>query len=135
MTEARKDQNDAARGSVLAMAAFSFLSFGDAFTKSLGGRVGMLEIGLAIAVLGSLSIPALKPREQRWSDALAMRQPWAILARAAAGIGSGACGIYAFTHIPLAQAYGLIFLAPFITVVLAGLVLGERTTRSALPAC
>ena len=66
-----------------------------------------------------------RPRQERWRDFLRMRRPWLVQARAVSGLGAGLLGIVAFTSIPFAEAYALIFLSPFFIALLSALVLGE----------
>ncbi|MER9586727.1 DMT family transporter, partial [Mesorhizobium sp. M0276] len=49
-----------------------------------------------------------------------------VQARAWAGIASGVLSVYAFTTIPLAECYALIFLAPLCVTILSTVILGEK---------
>ena len=55
-----------------------------------------------------------------------MQRPWAVHARAISGLVAGVLGVYAFTTIPLAEVYALIFLAPLFVTLLSIVVLKEK---------
>lgn len=110
---------------LLALLAYAVWAWGDGFTKSLGGELPVFEIVFFISSFSALTIILTRPREERWRDFWRMERPWVIQVRAAAGVISGFCGVYAFTTIPLAEAYALIFLAPLFITVLSVVVLRE----------
>lgn len=49
----------------------------------------------------------------------------AVHGRALCGLAAGILSIYAFTHVPLAEVYSLIFLAPMIVTLLSAIILRE----------
>jgi drug/metabolite transporter (DMT)-like permease len=57
-----------------------------------------------------------------------MRHPWLVHLRSATGVIGNFCIIYAFTHIPLAEAYSIAFLAPIFVVALSRMFLHEEVT-------
>ncbi|TIS02483.1 MAG: DMT family transporter, partial [Mesorhizobium sp.] len=67
-----------------------------------------------------------RPADERWRDFWRTSRPWAVQARAWAGIASGVLSVYAFTTIPLAEVYALIFLAPLFVTILSTLILREK---------
>nr|WP_246693484.1 MULTISPECIES: DMT family transporter [unclassified Mesorhizobium] len=67
-----------------------------------------------------------RPASERWRDFWRTKRPWAVQARAWAGIASGVLSVYAFTTIPLAEAYALIFLAPHCVTILSTVILKEK---------
>ena len=55
-----------------------------------------------------------------------MKRPWAVQARAISGVVASVLSVIAFTTIPLAEVYALIFLAPLFVTVLSLFVLKEQ---------
>jgi drug/metabolite transporter (DMT)-like permease len=114
-------------GVLIALLACASFSWHDATVKSLGGQLSVFALSFLSAIFSGLTILILaRPRHERWRDFWRMRHPWAVQARALTGVSAGLLGIYAFTTIPLAEAYALIFLAPLLVTILSGLVLGEH---------
>ncbi|KXG83990.1 DMT family transporter [Agrobacterium bohemicum] len=113
------------KGFLLGLLAYASFSCGDATIKSLGSQVSVFEIGF-FSILSSASlIFFLKPKEERWRHFWRMSRPWAVHGRAISGLFAGILGIYAFTNVPLAEAYALIFLSPLFVTILSALVLKE----------
>lgn len=115
-----------ARGVLLGFAAYAMLAWGDGLIKSLGTRLSIFEIGLVFSVAAMGATYFMRPKGERWRDVFRMKHPWLVQARAATGIGAGFSGVFAFLTIPFAEAYALIFLAPFIVVLLSVVLLKER---------
>jgi drug/metabolite transporter (DMT)-like permease len=113
-------------GILLAFLAYATFSWGDAFIKSLGDGLPVFEIAFFTTAFAALPILLMKPKGERWRDFWRMKRPWAVQARALSGILGGILGVYAFTTIPLAEVYALIFLAPLLVTVLSMLVLKEE---------
>ena len=67
----------------------------------------------------------LRPRGERWRDMFRMHHPKRVLLRMVCGIAAGLLGTYAFTTIPLAEVYALIFLSPVLVTLLSLFILGE----------
>ena len=111
---------------LLALLAYAIWAWGDAITKSLGGGLPVFELVFFISLFGAVPILLNKPRGDRWRDFWRMKRPWVIQLRAVAGVLSGFCGVYAFTTIPLAEAYALIFLSPLFITLLSVLLLKEE---------
>lgn len=113
------------KGFLLGLLAYASFSWGDATIKSLGSEVSVFEIGF-FSILSSASIIFFfKPRDEHWRHFWRMSRPWAVHARAISGLFAGILGIYAFTSVPLAEAYALIFLSPLFVTILSALVLKE----------
>jgi drug/metabolite transporter (DMT)-like permease len=113
-------------GVLLALLAYATFSWGDAFIKGIGGGLPVFEIGFFTTAFAGALILIARPKEERWRDFWRMKRPWAVQARALSGVSAGILGIYAFTTIPFAEAYALIFLSPLFVTLLSMLVLGER---------
>jgi drug/metabolite transporter (DMT)-like permease len=113
-------------GILLALLAYASFSWGDAVIKALGGQLSVFEIGFFSTLFAGVFVLFAKPRGERWRYFWKMERPVAVQARALSGIAAGVLGIYAFTTIPLAEAYSLIFLSPLFVTILSILVLGEK---------
>jgi S-adenosylmethionine uptake transporter len=114
------------KGILLGFLAYGAFSCGDAAIKALGGRLPVLEIGFFATLFAILAIPFARPAHERWRDLFRMRRPGLVLLRAASGTTAGILGIVAFTTLPFAEAYALIFLAPLFATLLSLAFLGER---------
>ncbi|MER9055833.1 DMT family transporter [Mesorhizobium sp. M0213] len=113
-------------GILLALIAYASYSCSDAVVKSLGGQFNVFEIGFFSTLFAGGFLLFARPPGERWRDFWHTTRPWAVQARAWAGIASGVLSVYAFTTIPLAEVYALIFLAPLFVTILATLVLKEK---------
>lgn len=113
------------KGFLLGLFAYATFSLGDATIKSLGSQISVFEIGFFSILFSGIFIFFSKPREERWREFWRMSRPFAVHGRAISGLFAGILGIYAFTTIPLAEAYALIFLSPLFVTVLSAVVLKE----------
>ncbi|TIV14594.1 MAG: DMT family transporter, partial [Mesorhizobium sp.] len=113
-------------GILLALIAYASYSFSDAVIKSLGGQFTVFEIGFFSTLFAGCFLFFTKPGDERWRDFWRTKRPWAVQARALAGIVSGVLGVFAFTTIPLAEVYALIFLAPLLVTILSTVILKEK---------
>ena len=113
-------------GILLALIAYASYSCGDAVVKSLGGQFTVFEIGFFMTLFAGFFLFFTRPANERWRDFWRTRRPWAVQARAWAGIASGVLSVYAFTTIPLAEVYALIFLAPLFVTILSTVILKEK---------
>ncbi|KQU87532.1 hypothetical protein ASD12_08435 [Mesorhizobium sp. Root102] len=113
-------------GILLALIAYASYSGSDAVVKSLGGQFTVFEIGFFTTLFAGCFLFFTRPAGERWRDFWRTRRPWAVQARAWAGIASGVLSVYAFTTIPLAESYALIFLAPLCVTILSTVILKEK---------
>ncbi|MDX8466457.1 DMT family transporter [Mesorhizobium sp. VK23B] len=113
-------------GILLALIAYASYSCSDAVIKSLGGQFTVFEIGFFVTLFAGCFLFFTLPVDERWRDFWRTKRPWAVQARAWAGIASGVLSVYAFTTIPLAEVYALIFLAPLLVTMLSTVILKER---------
>ncbi|WP_320198042.1 DMT family transporter [Agrobacterium sp. rho-13.3] len=113
------------KGFLLGLLAYASFSVGDATIKSLGSQVSVFEIGFFSILSSAAIIFFVKPRDERWRHFWRMNRPWAVNARAISGLFAGILGIYAFTTVPLAEAYALIFLSPLFVTILSAIFLKE----------
>ncbi|GHA14484.1 membrane protein [Devosia pacifica] len=115
-------------GVLFALMAYGIYACGDAVIKGFSGQIGVFEIAFFTAAFSAVPMIFCKRREERWSDAFRMVHPWLSQLRAVCGVSCAMLGIYAFTTIPLAEAYAIAFLAPVFVTVISVLVLRETVS-------
>jgi S-adenosylmethionine uptake transporter len=114
------------KGILLGLLAYAVFSCGDAIIRSLGGRLPVFEIGFFVTLFACLTVPFVRPPSERWRDIFRMHRPWLVVLRAIAGAGGGVLAVYAFTTLPLAEVYSMVFVAPLFVTLLSIPFLGER---------
>ncbi len=114
------------RGIAFGFLGFALFTLADAAVKAVGPALSVFQIAFFVTAAASVAIIVTKPRSEPWSDALRMRRPGLVLLRAGIAVVTWVSGITAFTTIPFAEAFALIFLAPSLATLLARFILGER---------
>lgn len=114
-----------ARGAILALTAFAIFAGHDVLVKLLGGRFSPVQI-MFFGVLFSFPILTLMLVRSTTEGHLRPRHPWWSLVRTIAVIVTGFSAFTAFTLLPLAQTYALLFATPLLITVLSIPILGER---------
>jgi drug/metabolite transporter (DMT)-like permease len=95
----------------------------NAVVKQLGTRLDSFEIAFFRCLFG---FAVVLPFLARGGSAMFMTgRPVLHLARALVGVSTMFCGMYAYTHLPLADATAIGFARPLFTVLLAATILGE----------
>lgn len=112
------------RGAMFALAAFGIYSTHDVVVKFLGEVYAPFQIVFFSTLFGFPIVTLMLLRDRMQGD-LRPRHPWWTLLRTAAAVISTTSAFYAFSVLPLAQTYALIFAAPLLITVLAVPVLGE----------
>lgn len=114
-----------ALGVLLAFASFALFSFSDASVKLLRGAVPPAESAFFGAVLGLAVLFSTPGQGGRWRDLFVTtnRPLWLLrfFALPISVIGS----VVAFTHLPMAEAFVLMFLQPAFVTVMSVLFLKE----------
>jgi drug/metabolite transporter (DMT)-like permease len=114
------------KGVLLGFMAFAAYALSDAFVKSLRGSLPAYEAVFFGAVLGLTALPFIKGGGDRWREVLfAQRQGLWVVRAIASAVGSIAA-VIAFTALPMAEAFALIFLLPIFVTILSVLVLKEH---------
>lgn len=108
-----------------AFAAYACFSMSDVFTKAISGPLSVFEIAFFENLFAAMVLLTTRHDNERWIEFWKMERPWPIHLRALCGVISTLCAIYAFTTIPLVDAYALLFLAPFFVTIMSVLVLKE----------
>jgi S-adenosylmethionine uptake transporter len=123
------------RGALMALIAFAIYSTHDVFVKFLGGHYSAFQI---IFFSGLLSFPlvAMMLIGDRNDGNLRPRHPWWTLVRTVSTLITGASAFYAFSVLPMAQTYAILFATPLLITLLAIPVLGEKVgIRRGLAIC
>ncbi|MCZ8077803.1 MAG: DMT family transporter [Fuscovulum sp.] len=113
------------RGALLSLAAFGIYATHDVVVKFLGSDYSAVQI---IFFSGLLSFPLVTFMllGDRRDENLVPRHPWWSLARAVSAVLTGVAGFFAFSQLPLAQAYAIFFAMPLLITLMAIPMLGER---------
>ncbi|MBU0583821.1 MAG: DMT family transporter [Alphaproteobacteria bacterium] len=113
-------------GILLALLAYATYSWSDAAIKALGGELSIFEIGFFVALISGTCIVLTTPKDEHWLDFWRMKRPWGVQGRAISGVVASVFGVIAFTTIPLAEVYALVFLAPLFVTILSLIFLKEQ---------
>ncbi|RMH93069.1 DMT family transporter [Lysobacter pythonis] len=114
------------RGVLLGLAAYAAFSFSDAFIKLLKGGVPLFQLMFMGAALGLLALPFVRRPGERWRDLVRPKLPAIWWARVVCGAVNTLGALVAFTRLPMAEAFALIFLMPLFVTLLSVLVLREQ---------
>lgn len=112
-------------GVALALLAFGLYATHDVFVKFLGGQYAPFQIVFFSVLFGFPLVTVMLLRDQT-ADTLQPRHPWWSAARTAAALVTAVTAFYAFSVLPLAQTYAILFAAPLIVTVLSIPILGEK---------
>lgn len=113
------------KGAGFALLGFALFSTHDAIIKTLGGALSPFQIIFFGQLFGFPLVTVMLMRD-RTDGNLRPRHPGWIAVRTAAGVLGGAAGFYAFTVLPMAQTYAILFASPLLITLLAIPILGER---------
>ena len=113
-------------GILLALLAYAVYSWGDAAIKALGGGLSVFEIGFYMTLVSAVCIALTTPKDEKLLHFWRMKRPWAVQARALSGTAASVLSVIAFTTIPLAEVYALIFLAPLFVTLMSMFLLKEQ---------
>ena len=115
-------------GVAFSLVAYLLYSCCDAIIKGFGSSLSVFEIAFWTALFSFVPAMLTKPKGEHWRQVHKMRHPWLVQLRSTSGVIGNLCIIYAFTHIPLAEAYSIAFLAPIFVVALSRTILREEVT-------
>jgi S-adenosylmethionine uptake transporter len=113
------------KGVLLAFLAMAIFSCGDASIKAIGDGMTVFEISFFATAFACVAIPFVRLPHERWRDMFRMHRPGLVMVRTVAGVLAGLFSTYAFTTLPLAEVYSLIFLSPLFVTILSIPFLGE----------
>jgi len=114
------------KGVLLGFACFAAYSISDAFVKSLRGSLPAYEAVFFGAALGLAALPFIKGKGHRWRDVMIANHPGLWWTRAITGAIGSIAAVTAFTALPMAETFALIFLMPIFVTLLSVLLLKEH---------
>jgi drug/metabolite transporter (DMT)-like permease len=114
------------KGVMLGFAAFAAFALSDAFVKSLRGSLPAYEAVFFGAALGLTALPFIRKPGDRWREVVLAKRQGLWLVRATASAIGSISAVVAFTALPMAEAFALIFLLPIFVTILSVLVLKEH---------
>lgn len=112
-------------GPLLALGAFALFSVHDVIVKTLGGSYSPVQIVFFSVLLGLPMAMILLMRDPTDGNLLPRRPGWTAL-RTVAAVMTGVSVFYAFSVLPLAQTYAILFATPLLITILSVPLLGER---------
>lgn len=113
------------KGILFALLAFAIFATHDVVIKTLGGRYAPFQI-IFFSVLLSFPLVTLILMRDSQPGHLRPLHPWWTVARTIAVVIGGFSAFYAFSVLPLAQTYVLLFASPLLITILSIPMLGER---------
>ncbi|MFD1880824.1 DMT family transporter [Paracoccus pacificus] len=113
------------KGAGFALASMALYSTHDAIIKALGSRYPSYQVLFFAALFTFPLLTVLLVRTGSGID-LRPRAPGWLTGRVICMITSGVCGFYAFSHLPMAQVYSILFATPLLITMLSIPILGER---------
>lgn len=114
------------QGVALSFLGYAVYALSDASVRLLHGALPPFELVFFGAALGLLAVPFVRGPGDRWRDLLRCqnRTMWAI--RALAAVIGAVCSVIAFTQLPMAEAFALLFLLPAFVTILSVVFLKEQ---------
>ncbi|SNT76033.1 DMT family transporter [Paracoccus seriniphilus] len=113
------------RGAFLALLAMGLYATHDVVIKVLGASYPSLQI-LFFSSLLSFPLVSMVLMRDPTSGTLRPAHPGWVALRTLCGVVAGMGGFYAFSHLPLAQVYAILFASPLLVTILSIPLLGER---------
>ncbi len=123
MTEMGRSTNF--RGALFALTAFGIYSTHDVVVKSLGATYSPFQLVFFSTLFGFPIVTVMLMRDPVEGN-LRPNHPWWTLLRTVAAVITTSSAFYAFSVLPMAQTYAIIFAAPLLITVLAIPILGEK---------
>lgn len=114
-----------AKGALMALLSFAIFATHDVVVKFLGSVYSPIQL-VFFSVLLSFPLATLMLMRDNQPGTLLPIHPWWMAVRSAAASLTGLSAYYAFSTLPLAQVYSILFAAPLIITVLSIPMLGER---------
>lgn len=117
--------NSNLKAALMALTAFGIFASHDVIIKVLGGGYSPVQI-VFFSVLFSFPLAMLYLLRDATPGTLLPVHPWWMAARTFAAVITGFCAFYAFSVLPLAQVYAILFASPLLITILAIPILGEQ---------
>lgn len=112
-------------GPIYALVAFALFATHDVIIKILGASYTPFQI-IFFATVFSFPLVSFMLMQDPSEGHLRPKHPWWILLRTLSSVIAGMAAFYAFSNLPLAQVYVVIFATPLLITLLAIPILGER---------
>lgn len=122
MTQSAHSNNVSA--ALYGLLAFSLFAMHDIIVKVLGASYSAFQI-VFFTALFSFPLVTLSLMKDKTEGTLRPVHPWWLALRSISGSASAVFAYYAFSQLPLSQAYAILFCAPLIITLLAIPMLGE----------
>jgi drug/metabolite transporter (DMT)-like permease len=116
--------NSPAIGLGTALLGFAIYATHDAITKHLGAQYSVFQIIFFAMLFAFIPMSVLMLADKKTGN-FRPKHPWLVLARSGLSVLALSCGFYAFTVLPLAEVYSLLFAAPLLITVFSIPILGE----------
>jgi S-adenosylmethionine uptake transporter len=113
------------QGALLSLAAFGVYATHDLLIKFLGSSYSPVQL-IFYSVLLGFPLVTVMLMSDRTDGNLFPRHPWWTLLRSGTGVINALTGFYAFSVLPLAQVYAIVFAMPILITLMAIPLLGER---------
>lgn len=120
----RAPANPNIKGALSALAAFGVFASHDVVIKVLGSSYSPIQI-VFFSVVFSFPLAMLFLLRDKQAGTLIPVHPWWMAARAVAAVLTGFCAFFAFSVLPLAQVYAILFAAPLLITIMSIPILGE----------
>ncbi|GAA6209952.1 DMT family transporter [Cognatishimia sp. WU-CL00825] len=118
-------QSNNLKGAFFAFIAFSIYSSHDVIVRYLGGIYSPIQV-LFFASLMSFPLLTLMMVQDATPGTLRPLHPRWIILRSLTMVCGGLSGFYAFSSLPLAQVYSILFTVPLLITILSIPILGEK---------
>ena len=119
------------KGVLLGFMAFALFSISDACVKSMHGALPPYQICFFGALFSLTMLPFLWRRGETVMDLVRARRQWLWIVRGVLSVIGSFSSIIAFSRLPMAEAFALIFLMPLVTTALSVFFLNEKVTPKA----
>ena len=116
------------KGAAFALTGFAIFAVHDMVVKTLGATYATYQI-LFFSVLLSFPLVMLMLMRDATKATLIPVHPWWSALRTVSVVVTGVCIFYAFSTLPLAQTYAIMFAAPLLITILSIPILGEKVGR------
>ena len=113
------------RGVLIAFLSYAVFAFSDASIKILHGSMPAYQVAFFGAIFGLSVLPFIKSAEDTWVDIFTTSNRLLWLLRCACGAIGAISSIMAFTYLPMAEAFSLLFLLPSFVTILSVIFLKE----------
>ncbi|MFN3825295.1 MAG: DMT family transporter [Pseudorhodobacter sp.] len=113
------------RGAVYSLVAFAIFATHDVVVKFLGAAYSPVQIIFFSVLFGFPLVTVMLIRDPVDGN-LRPRHPWWSLTRTVSAVVTGVTAFYAFSVLPLAETYAILFASPILITLLAIPILGEK---------